>query len=290
MNPLARVGTHLGRNLRSTALEEAARAVGTPTPDARPLVTASDLADLPEPAQRYLRFMGVVGQPRDRSFCVRFVGRFRRGPSDRWMPCEAWQVNASDPVSRVFHMRIDALHVIPMVGRDTYIAGRGAMHGKVLGLIPVADGEGEPFDIGELVTYVNDALMLAPSMLLCERTTWTSSDGHSFRITFTDAGRTVTAVVEVDRRGALRDFSTTDRFMDGPDGPLRTRWTTPVDRWVDVGGRTLPADGRANWHPDGGTFTYVDGRFDLDTLEYDVLAAPAEQGQNGVTPDVNAAS
>ena len=153
------------------------------------------------------------------------------------MPCEAWQVNASDPVSRVFHMRIDALHVIPMVGRDTYIAGRGAMHGKVLGLIPVADGEGEPFDIGELVTYVNDALMLAPSMLLCDRRppgrrrTATRSRSPS-----PTPGRTVTAVVEVDRRGALRDFSTTDRFMDGPDGPVRTRWIDP--------GRPL---GRGRW-------------------------------------------
>jgi hypothetical protein len=40
------------------------------------------------------------------------------------------------------------------------------MHGKLLGLVTVADGEGREFDLGELVTYVNDAAMLAPSMLL----------------------------------------------------------------------------------------------------------------------------
>jgi hypothetical protein len=186
-------------------------------------------------------------------------------------------------------MRVDALHVVPMVGRDTYLGGRGAMDGRVLGLIPVARGEGEAFDIGELVTYLNDALMLAPSLLLGPRTTWSWTDGHSFEVAFTDAGRTVSAVVEVDRRGALRDFSATDRFMDRPEGPVRTRWTTPVDRWIDVGGRHLPADGRALWHPEGPSapapFTYIEGRFDPDSLTYDVL-----DGQNGVTPEVSAAS
>jgi hypothetical protein len=49
-----------------------------PCPEA--VVTDADLAGLPDAVQPYLRFMGVVGRPRDRSFRARFVGRFRLRP------------------------------------------------------------------------------------------------------------------------------------------------------------------------------------------------------------------
>jgi hypothetical protein len=48
--------------------------------DPGPDVTDSDLVGLPEPAQRCLRAMGVVGRPRDRSFRARFRGWFRMKP------------------------------------------------------------------------------------------------------------------------------------------------------------------------------------------------------------------
>jgi hypothetical protein len=62
--------------------------------------------------------------------------------------------------------------------------------------------------------------------------------------------------VLLDERGAPRDFSTTDRFF-GPTR-ARTRWTTPIDGWREVGGRMLPTRGRAIWHFPDGEFAYVE--------------------------------
>ena len=80
------------------------------------------------------------------------------------MPCEAWGSTTHAP-ARVYYMRIDFAGALPMFGVDVYQTGRGRMLGKLLGLITVA-GSGPEFDVSELATYVNDALMLAPSMLL----------------------------------------------------------------------------------------------------------------------------
>jgi len=41
-------------------------------------VTEADLEPLPDPARCYMRFMGVLGLPRDWSFRLGFTGRFRR--------------------------------------------------------------------------------------------------------------------------------------------------------------------------------------------------------------------
>jgi hypothetical protein len=259
----------LGRTLRADARRLAAEAGLFPAGAAGAPVTSDALDGLPEPAQRWLRWAGVVGRPRDRAFEARLRGRFRRGRDGPWMPCDAWQVNGSDPVGRVFVMRLDLAHVVPMVGHDTYLDGRGRMHGTLLGLITVADGDGEPFDVGELVTWLNDACMLAPSMLLDDRVTWDEGDGHSFRISVTDHGRTVSAAVDVDAVGALTDFSTTDRFADLGGGPVRAEWRTPVDGWLLRGGRRLPTGCRAVWHLPDGPLPYVDGTFDPDSVTWD---------------------
>jgi hypothetical protein len=68
--------------------------------------------------------------------------------------------------ARVYYLRIYFAGVLPMFGLDVYRAGQGRMHGELRGLITVADGSGPEFDLSELTTYVNDALIFAPSRLL----------------------------------------------------------------------------------------------------------------------------
>lgn len=250
----------VGRDLRSTALAQAARA-GLPhgAPE-ESVVTADEVAGLPDPVQRYLTYLRVVGSPRVWSFAARFRGRFNlqgRG----WLPAEAWQYNCAHPVARVFHMRLDVAGIVPMVGRDTYLDGEGRMVGRLLGLIPVADGSGPEFDIGELATWLNDALVLAPSMLLTDAVTWTAIDDHTVDVTLTHGHHTVTGRMFLDDRGALRDFSTRDRWADLPGGLVRAEWTTPFDEWALTAGRRLPLAGRAIWHLEDGPLTYVEGAF-----------------------------
>jgi hypothetical protein len=231
-------------------------------------VTEDDLAPLPPVAARYLRAMGVVGRPRTWSLRAHFTGRFRRGPDEPWLPLDAWQYNAGLEVARLFRMRLIVAWVVPMWGWDTYRDGIGRMLGKALGLVPVADGSGPQFDISELTTWLNDAGCLAPSMLLHPRTTWDAVGNDSFRVSVTDADRTVSAEVFVDDDGRPRDFRTTDRWADLPGGPVRAPWTTPVAGWTVVEERPLPTGGAAVWHLPDGEFRY--GEMTLRSLDLDV--------------------
>jgi hypothetical protein len=144
------------------------------------------------------------------------------------------------------------------------------MHGKLLGLITVADGSGLVFDVSELATYVNDALMIAPSMLLTPAVTWATVDDYSFDITMSDDRISATSRVFVDEQGRMVDFSTTDRWAALPGGLTRARWTTPIDGWMDHEGRWLPIGGHGIWHLDAGEFEYVHGRFIPESVEFNV--------------------
>jgi hypothetical protein len=112
-----------------------------------------------------------------------------------------------------------------------------------------------------MVTYLNDAVLFAPSMILRPNTEWLSVGDSCFDLKLRDGGNTVSARVVIDSRGAPCEFSTTDRFVSDPytkGHPLvRARWTTPVDDWVKWGDRVVPRQGKALWHLPGGTFDYA---------------------------------
>ncbi len=246
----------------------------TRCPGDESVVSAEELEELPATVQRYLGFMGVAGRPRIWSFQARFRGRFWLRRELGWMPAEAWQYNSAPEIARVFVMRVRVLGVLPMVGCDTYLAGRGRMIGKLFHRLTVVDGQGEEFDIGELTTYLNDALLLAPSMLLGPNTTWTEIDDRTFDVMLHDAGRRVTGRVSIDGTGAPTDFATTDRFATRPSGLQRAEWHTPVQSWQSVNGRNLPGPVQAVWHLPDGPLPYVRGEFAPDSLQYN-LAPPS---------------
>ncbi len=248
-----------GRDLRERlALDVADRPVpGVPSG----LVGEDDLASLPDVVQRYFRFMGVVGRPRTASLRLHGRGRFRMRPGQRFMPCESWQHNTAAPISRIYWMRLDLAGFVPMVGRDAYRDGHGRMLGKLLDRLTVAEGQGEEFDIGELTTWLNDAVMFAPAMLLVAGARFTTVDQTGFDVSVTDSGRTVTARVFLDERGAPVDFRSRDRFADLPSGLVRAEWSTPIGGWTPANGRAFPSHGSAVWHLDEGDLIYAEIEF-----------------------------
>ena len=190
------------------------------------------------------------------------------------MPAEVWQYNSALEVARIFHMRIDFASVVPMVGRDTYIGGKGLMHGKLLDLITVAKSEGPETDMSELVTYLNDAVLVAPSMLLRPNTSFEPVDDHSFDVTLVDSGQTVTARVLLNEDGRPVNFTTTDRYADLPGGLVRAEWTTPIDGWQLDGDRWIFTRGSAVWNLPEGPLSYLDFAIAPGDVRYNV--APAD--------------
>lgn len=237
-------------------------------------VSDADLEPLPEAARRYLGYMRVLGRPRDWAFRLGFWGRFRRSRREPWMQTEAWTYDTRPKVARLFHMQLRFFGVLPVVGRDTYVDGHGRMLIRVLDGLTVGDGRGEAFDVGELSTYLNDGVLIAPSMLLSPDVTWSEVDAHSFDVSLTDHGRTAKARVFIDERGAPLDFETSDRFYADPKNANKTtrcRWTTPVEGWQEVGDRKLPTRGKAIWHPSGEEdLVYAELDFLPDTLAFNV--------------------
>jgi hypothetical protein len=246
-------------------------------------VTDAEINALPPVVRRYLEFMGVPGRPRDWSLRAHLFGRFRPSPTQPWMPLESWQYNSALDVARFFHLRIHLYGVLPVIARDEYSHGRGRMKATALRMATLVDARGHELDVGELVTYVNDAILMAPSMLLGPTTSWHALSDDAFEVRFRDCGHVVTAQVTIDERGAPREFATTDRFIQDPYHPdhpfVRTRWSTPIDGWRIMDGRPLPTAATAIWHLPQGDFSYAQINFTASHVAFDVAPDEAHLDQ-----------
>lgn len=125
-----------------------------------------------------------------------------------------------------------------------------------------------------MVTYLNDAILLAPSLILGPDTCWTEIDSNAFEVTFSDRGLTVRAGVTVDREGRPLEFSTTDRFVRDPHHPkhpwIRARWSTPITSWKVIDGPPVFGSGWAIWHLERGEFAYAELSVVPGTLAFNV--------------------
>lgn len=251
--------------------------LGLPSTPSQPFPTGPiqehDLASYPAVVQRYMQFMRVVGRPQDWSLRVHFQGLFRRSLKESWMKCDAWQYNTALDLTRIFYLKLRFFGLIPVVGRDTYQHGRGRMHIKLFDQFTVGDGQGTPYDIGELVTYLNDAILLTPSILFSAPTEWTAIDDHRFGVSLSNQGITVKATVTTNDEGAPINFETTDRFYSDPNDPSKTTrclWTTPVEGFQQVQGRMVPTRAKAIWHTPQGELPYADFTLDPNELAYNI--------------------
>jgi hypothetical protein len=245
------------------------------------VVTAAELEALPSAARAWVRFFGVEpGQAKRGSFRAFWGGKFRLAPNRPWMTIEAVQLTMARPIRRWFRMNARLGGLLPIVADDSYVGGQGHMVARVAELVTVADGKGPKLDVSELVTWVNDCVLFAPSMLLGPACVFRHVDDRTFELSVTDWGQTVTARVLVDGRGAPADFETDDRYVQDPEGPhghlIRRRWRTPIDGWEASGSHVHPSGGRAIWELAGGPFVYANFRLVPEALAYDPsLKVPA---------------
>jgi hypothetical protein len=235
-----------------------------------PPITEAELAHLPALVQTYLRRTGAVGQPHVRSFHAVFRVRFRRAPDSGWMDARVDQHDFFAPPApaRLFYMTATQWGV-PIVAFHRYVGNGATMRIRVAGLLPVADASGPQMTQGETVTLFNDMCMLAPATLIDAPVSWQPLDGRRVKATYTNAGKTISAVLTFDEAGDLVGFVSEDRFQSA-DGKVYKPfpWSTPISGYREFGGARLGADGDARWiePPPKGEWTY--GRFFLERITY----------------------
>jgi hypothetical protein len=113
--------------------------------------------------------------------------------------------------------------------------------------------------------------MWFPTALLSDYVTWQSVDNHSFDVTFTDYGKSVTARFIIDEQGRLINFIT-QRYRENKGQYSLDTWTTPMTEWANLAGLQIPIHGQAVWKLPTGDLPY--GDLKLPEVEYNGKIEP----------------
>jgi hypothetical protein len=239
------------------------------------IVTERDIEHLPQPMQKYLRYVGVIGKPKVHNFRAVFEGDFSRDNGKSWLKVRSQQYNFYDDRARFYYIESE-LFGVPFDGLHIYAGNDATMQIKVAGIFKVADAKGPEMTKGETVTMLNDMCMLAPATLIDKSIQWEQIDPSTVKARFTNAGNTITATLYFNEKGEMIDFVSDDRYQSA-DGKtyVLCRWSTPVKDYKDFGGMRLASYGEARWHTPDGVQPYI--RAHIKEVEYNCKEFRYEQ-------------
>lgn len=230
-------------------------------------LTEDDIAHLPQPVQRYLRYTQSVGRPKVRNFRAEFVGGIRGKANEPYMELQSLQYNFLQNPSRYFFMTAGRMG-LPATGLHLYQNGTATFEVRLLNWLPVVSARGERLDQAETVTLFNDMCFIAPATLIDGRIAWEQMDGSTVKAVFTNRGISVRAVLYFNEKGELVDFMSPDRYETDGRKYENHPWRTPVSEYRERNGYLLPSKARLIYEKPEGDFTY--GELEYKDVRYNV--------------------
>ena len=217
------------------------------------------LEGLPAPVARYLRAVLKEGQPLVRTARIEHRGTFLSRPPDGWGPFTSTQVFAVQPPGMVWDARI-RMGPVEVLVRDAFLDGQGAMHGKVLGLIPVVSVGGTPeIAAGALHRYLAEAAWFPTALLPGQAVTWAPVDDSTARATITAGATTVSLDFHFGADGLVSRVYTPARMRDVNGRGVPTPWQGRNTRWAEFDGMLIPVEAVVEWVLPEGPLAYWRG-------------------------------
>lgn len=245
---------------RSTARRVAAL-TDRPTGEPARRFSPADVADLPPPVRRYFEAVLPEGHPHARTVRLRQRGSLRLGgPEDPWRPLTAVQHYAVDPPGFVWDATVSLAPVASVRVVDAYADGRGDLHARLFGAVPVADAApGPEMNEAELARYLGEAVWFPTALLPAAGVRWRPRDDRSATATLTDGDVTATLTFHFGEDDRVTRVTTDRRYRSVDGGFEATPWTGEFWDYRERGGASVPARGRATWHLPDGDLPYWEG-------------------------------
>jgi Family of unknown function (DUF6544) len=225
-------------------------------------IMETDLENLPEPVQRWLRNSHVLGKAYPVTVRLKQKGEFRLAENRGWMPFEAEQYFTTNPPGFVWMASFKMAPLLSVTGRDRYMAGKGDIDMRLLSLIPVAKKSGGGLDQGALLRYLGEIVWF-PAAALSPFISWEGLDTTSARATMSYLGVTASATFTFDQEGNVTRLDA-ERYNDAKS--KLEPWTIPIRAFGEFDGIHIPVEGEGVWKYSSGDFSHI--RWRITEIEY----------------------
>ncbi len=218
----------------------------------------AQLAELPAPVQRYFRHVLKPGQPYLRTVRLRHDGEFKTDLEKDWIPITGEEYFLADRPAYIWIGTTTWFSAC-----DQYVAGRGSLTVRLLGVFPIQRGSGPSFDQGELLRWLAEAVWFPTSLLPGGQAVWSPIDHDSATLTLTDRGLTVSCRMHFNEKGEITRYEAQRYASETEMKP----WAGQMSDYREVHGIRIPFQASAAWVIDGVEKPYA--RFTLRDIAYD---------------------
>ncbi len=206
---------------------------------------AAVLADLPAPAQRYLRHALAEGAPLARSARIAMTGRMKPTPDAEFVDLTAEELLAP-PVGFLWTAKLSMGPVLIRV-RDHYYRGAGEVRVEPFGLVPIQRETGPDVTRSSRHRLAAEALWMPSALVPGPGVAWEAIDARRARATVTVDGEAIPLTLTVDDAGRLERL-TMERYGDVNVPSWRPiPYGFAVEAEATFGGCTVPTRLRGGW-------------------------------------------
>ncbi len=224
------------------ALLDAAR---VPVPAGR--YDAKEIDSLPAPVQRYFRAVLKDGQPFIAAATFELAGTINMSATgENWKPFTSTQRAVIHRPGFLWNGRVSMLPGLVANVHDSYIAGTGRLHAKMLGLFTVADvqGGGE-IARGELMRYFAEMAWYPTALLPSQGIVWQAVDDRSANATLVDGPISLTLLFRFDDAGLITSVHADARGSGVGKDMVMLPWDCSVSNYELRDGMMVPTRGGA---------------------------------------------
>ena len=235
---------------------------------ARPYVY-EDTRGLPDPVRRYFRAVLKEGQPAVAAARLSHNGTFNMDDGrDHWKRFTSTQLIVTRRPGFHWTARISMFPGLHTYVRDGYIAGKGILHAKLLGLLTIAElDDTTEIAQGELMRFLAEAVWYPTLLLPGHGVRWLPIDGSSARAMLDDGANKVALDFHFDDEGLITTVQAQERFR-AVDGKLvPTLWQGRFSAYTWHDGMRIPMEGEAAWLLADGPHPYWRGS--LTSVSYE---------------------
>lgn len=218
-------------------------------------ITEEDLEALPQPVQKWLTQIGVVGKEPIDSAYFKQTGQLRLNSDQQWMtPFAEQYVNVQQP-GFLWHVDIAMMPILNTKGRDLFTNGEGFMEIKIGSLIPVVNEKpSAKLNESALARFLLEIPMY-PTAALKDYISWEEIDDNSAMATMKYKGLETSATFVFADNGELLRVEAM-RYKETDDAAERLLCIGKITAHEEVDGIKIPSKIEISWILDEGEFTW----------------------------------
>ncbi len=217
------------------------------------------LAALPEPVQRYFKYVLKDGQPYISYVRLKHDGQFKTDLKKDWVNIIGEQYFTTKKPGFIWKGTTSMF-----VARDMYLSDEGRLIATILSTVNVVDIHGkQQYNQSELLRWLSESVWFPTNLLPSENLQWTGIDSSSARLTFNHNGLSLFYLISFNEKGEIIQMET-KRYMD--EKRLET-WIIKPFKYEEKDGVIIPTQAEVFWRLKEGDFSYA--KFNVKVIEYD---------------------